>query len=135
MTAAISASLIRTLKRQRLKTMALVNQRRLTPVVQQGWVRAVSSHTLVPGDIVVVQRGKAMCDMVLLQGACLVMESTLSGEVIHCHLGSGGRVPVCLPQSVSACVPMSVCMCLQLCVAVSVAVLVHVNAWEALKVC
>ncbi|KAL0019826.1 hypothetical protein WJX77_011579 [Trebouxia sp. C0004] len=27
-----------------------------------------------------LKRGKAMCDMVLLQGACMVVESTLSGE-------------------------------------------------------
>ena len=46
-----------------------------------GWVRAVSSHKLVPGDVIVVQKGKAMCDMVLLQGSCLVVESMLSGEV------------------------------------------------------
>ena len=65
--------------------MALVNQRRLTPVVHQGWVRAVSSHTLVPGDVVVLQRGKAMCDMVVLQGAWLVVESMLSGEVMTVH--------------------------------------------------
>ena len=63
--------------------MALVNHCRLTPIVQAGWVRAVSSHTLVPGDVVVLRRGKAMCDMVLLQGACLVVESMLSGEVSY----------------------------------------------------
>lgn len=67
--------------------MALVNHCRLTPVVRGGWVRAVSSHALVPGDVVVVQRGKAMCDMVILQGACLVIESMLSGEVDLLHLG------------------------------------------------
>ncbi len=81
LTAAAAVSLIVTLRRQRLKVMALVNHCRLTPVVQAGWVRAVSSHTLVPGDVVVLQRGKAMCDMVLLQGACLLVESMLSGEV------------------------------------------------------
>ncbi len=81
LTGAAAVSLAHTLRRQRLKVMALVNHCRLTPIVQAGWVRAVSSHTLVPGDVVVLQRGKAMCDMVLLQGACLVVESMLSGEV------------------------------------------------------
>ena len=83
LTAAAAVSLIVTLRRQRIKVMALVNHCRLTPIVQAGWVRAVSSHTLVPGDVVVLQRGKAMCDMVLLQGACLVVESMLSGEVSY----------------------------------------------------
>lgn len=70
-----------TLQKQRQKMMALVNHCRLTPIVFKGWVRATSSHTLVPGDVVVLQRGKATCDMVVLQGACLVVESMLSGEV------------------------------------------------------
>lgn len=43
--------------------------------------RAVSSHRLVPGDVVLVLRGKVTCDLVLLQGSCLVEESMLSGEV------------------------------------------------------
>ena len=60
----------------------LINQRRLVPVVVGGWVRALPSYRLVPGDVVVVQRGKASCDMVLLQGSCLVEESMLSGEVM-----------------------------------------------------
>ena len=72
-----------TLRRQRLKVMAMVNGCRLMPLVWEGWVRAVSSHRLLPGDIVVLRPGKAMCDMVLLQGSCLVMESMLSGEVGH----------------------------------------------------
>lgn len=45
------------------------------------YCRGVSSHRLVPGDVVVLLRGKATCDMVLLQGSCLVEESILSGEV------------------------------------------------------
>lgn len=51
--------------------------------------RVVASRRLVPGDIVVLLKGKATADMVLLQGNCLVDESVLSGEVfIHhmCHL-------------------------------------------------
>ena len=47
--------------------------------------RAVSSRQLIPGDVIVVLPGKATCDMVLLQGNCLVEESNLSGEVIAAH--------------------------------------------------
>ncbi|KAL0030094.1 hypothetical protein WJX79_006699 [Trebouxia sp. C0005] len=72
--------LIHTLRRQRKKIKALVNECRLTPLVWDGWVRAISSHRLLPGDVLVLQPGKALCDMVLLQGTCLVMESMLSGE-------------------------------------------------------
>ena len=36
----------------------------------------------MPGDVVVLLRGKATCDMVLLTGNCLVEESMLSGEVL-----------------------------------------------------
>lgn len=43
--------------------------------------RAVSSRVLVPGDVVVLLPGTTTCDMVLLQGNCLVEESSLSGEV------------------------------------------------------
>lgn len=80
-TTAAAVSLVRTIRLQRLKLMAMINHCRLTPIVRGGWVRAVSSHMLVPGDVVVVQQGKAMCDMVILQGVCLVIESMLSGEV------------------------------------------------------
>lgn len=44
--------------------------------------RAVSSRRLVPGDVVVLLPGTATCDMALLQGNCLVEESSLSGEVM-----------------------------------------------------
>ena len=53
----------------------------MVPFVWVGRVLALSSRRLVPGDVVVVQRGKATCDMVLLRGAGLVEESMLSGEV------------------------------------------------------
>ena len=43
--------------------------------------RAVSSRVLVPGDVIVLLPGTTTCDMVLLQGNCLVEESSLSGEV------------------------------------------------------
>ena len=80
-TAAAAVSLIRIVWQQNVKMTALVNQRRLTPIVMAGWVRAASSHTLVSGDVIVLQKGKAMCDMVMLRGSCLVVESMLSGEV------------------------------------------------------
>ena len=47
-----------------------------------GACRAVASHRLVSGDVVVLLPGKATCDMVLLRGNCLVEESLLSGEVL-----------------------------------------------------
>ena len=68
-------------KAQERKIMALVNTVRQVPIVDHGYVRAVSSHRLVPGDVIVLQRGKALSDMVLLRGTCLVVEATLSGEV------------------------------------------------------
>ena len=68
---------------QHSRVMTLMNEVRLTPQVQQQWVRAAASYHLVPGDIIVLQRGRALCDMVVLKGACLVMESMLSGEVSH----------------------------------------------------
>lgn len=61
--------------------MALMNEIRLTPMVEQQWVRATASYRLVPGDVIVLQPGRALCDLVVLRGACLVMESMLSGEV------------------------------------------------------
>ena len=68
------------------KIMALMNAFRLTPLVQQQWVRASVSYRLIPGDVIVLQRGRATCDMCILQGACLVNESVLSGEVqLLCH--------------------------------------------------
>ena len=37
----------------------------------------------MPGDVIVVLQGRATCDMVLIQGSCLVEESMLSGEVLR----------------------------------------------------
>lgn len=74
---------VMTLHSQHSRVMALMNEVRLTPMVQQQWVRATASFRLVPGDVIVLQRGRALCDMVVLRGACLVMESMLSGEVGH----------------------------------------------------
>ena len=70
-----------TIKQQHNKMLALVNECRLTPLVQDNWVRATASYRLVPGDVMVLQEGRAVCDMVMLRGACLVTESMLSGEV------------------------------------------------------
>ena len=85
---AAATVLVITMRRQRKKMLALVNECRLTPIIWNGWVRAISSHRLLPGDVMVLQPGKALCDMVVLQGNCLVMESMLSGEV-HVNCVSG----------------------------------------------
>ena len=82
-------ALSRALRRTRKKMMALVNEVRLTPMVVGGWVRGVSSHRLLPGDVVVLQPGKALFDMVLLQGNCLCVESMLTGEVRPADIQSG----------------------------------------------
>ena len=79
--AAAATRVALTLQQQRNKMLALVNQCRLTPLVQGNWVRATASYRLVPGDVIVLQEGRAVCDMVMLRGACLVTESMLSGEV------------------------------------------------------
>lgn len=78
---AAMGGLISALADQHRKLVTLVNQRYFVPVVQRGWIRAMSSHQLVPGDVIVVQKGKPTCDMALLRGSCLVEESMLSGEV------------------------------------------------------
>ena len=66
---------------QQRKVMNLVNVVRVVPIVSNGYVHAIASHKLVPGDVIVLQKGKATCDMVVLRGTCLVVEATLSGEV------------------------------------------------------
>ena len=80
-TCAYTISLLRTVLAHETKMVSLMNRPKLVPIVQGGWVRAAGSHRLVPGDIIVLQRGQATCDLVLLQGSCLVEESMLSGEV------------------------------------------------------
>ena len=59
----------------------VLDQQCVVPFVWVGRIIAMSSRRLVPGDVVVLQRGKATCDMVLLRGAGLVEESMMSGEV------------------------------------------------------
>ncbi len=72
----------------------MINQSRIIPVVHHGWVKALPSYKLVPGDVVVLQNGKATCDMVLLRGSCLVEESMLSGEVMSPSTSSGQPKPI-----------------------------------------
>ena len=76
-----NVGLLSTIYRQHWVMLSLVQHTRLLPLVHLGWVRAVPAHVVVPGDIVVVQRGNATADLVLLRGSCLVEESMLSGEV------------------------------------------------------
>ncbi len=61
----------------------VLDQQCVVPFVWMGRIIAMSSRRLIPGDVVVLQRGKATCDMVLLRGAGLVEESMMSGEVRH----------------------------------------------------
>ncbi|KAL3135220.1 hypothetical protein ABBQ38_006299 [Trebouxia sp. C0009 RCD-2024] len=60
---------------QQLRLLAVASQPRLVPVVHKGCVRAMRAKYLVPGDVVVVQPGLAVCDMVLLQGHVLAEEA------------------------------------------------------------
>lgn len=76
-----NVGVLSTIYRQHWIMLSLVQHTRLLPLVHLGWVRAVPAHVVVPGDIVVVQRGIATADLVLLRGSCLVEESMLSGEV------------------------------------------------------
>ncbi len=79
---AADLKVVAAVRQQHITLTGLINQRRIVPIVtRRGWVRALPSYKLVPGDVVVMQRGKASCDMVLLRGSCLVEESMLSGEV------------------------------------------------------
>ena len=65
------------------KVCSAVTKRGLTFRVPhtQGHVHAMKSTQLVPGDVIVVQSGQAVCDMVLLQGNALAKESRLTGQV------------------------------------------------------
>lgn len=85
---AANAGLLSTVRHQHHVMKQLVNRRSIVPVVHFGWVRALASWRLVPGDVVVLQRGRVSCDMVLLRGSCLVEESMLSGEVSHTEWAS-----------------------------------------------
>lgn len=77
----------------------MLNQAGIVPVVNRGWVRALPAWKLVPGDVVVLQRGKATCDMVLLKGSCLVEESMFSGEVGLRECPSAPASTTCLSKA------------------------------------
>ncbi len=63
------------------------------PEVQ--WRLRVPSSALLPGDIVVVEPGKAAFDAVLLSGECVVDETVLTGEQQRSK--GGGEVRGLLP--------------------------------------
>ena len=67
--------------KQAQRLSGYVHWPRLVPYVCRGAVRAMAVRQLVPGDVIVVQPGFAVCDAVLLQGGCLCEQSTLTGEV------------------------------------------------------
>lgn len=75
---AISVSLT---YRQRQTLVNICSQTWLVPYVRKGYVRATTAKRLIPGDVIVVQQGVAVCDMVLLRGNCLVEDSMVSGDV------------------------------------------------------
>lgn len=75
--------------RQKVRLAAVFRRQFLVPRVTRGYVRAVKASQLVPGDVIVVQPGMAVCDLVLLRGTCLVEDASLTGEVcllnvVHC---------------------------------------------------
>ena len=76
--------------RQRQMLFQVFARALLVPYVCKGYVRATTSQRLVPGDVIVVQQGPVVCDMVLLRGNCLVEASNQSGEVRyqHCQMPS-----------------------------------------------
>lgn len=67
--------------RQRQSLYKLFTPVSLVPYVRKGYVRATTTQRLIPGDVIVVQQGSAVCDLVLFRGNCLVEASKLSGEV------------------------------------------------------
>ena len=75
----VSASL---LHGQQQRLVVVANQTRLVPFIMKGYVCVMRARQLVPGDVIVVQPGTAVCDMVLLQGNALAEESRLTGEVM-----------------------------------------------------
>ena len=79
--------------RQRQMLFKLFSRASLVPYVRKGYVRATTAQRLIPGDVIVVQQGLAVCDLVLLRGNCLVEASKLSGEVRvqHCPTPSSAR--------------------------------------------
>ena len=47
------------------------------------WLQNIDSSELIPGDIIEIPEGAFMpCDLVLMEGSCVVNESMLTGESI-----------------------------------------------------
>ncbi|RLN91403.1 hypothetical protein BBJ28_00013569 [Nothophytophthora sp. Chile5] len=72
---------------------SLVRSDRLIDVVRSSKVTRVHEAELVPGDIVVVTEGPMCADLLLLSGACVADEASLTGEALPVNkepaVGSG----------------------------------------------
>lgn len=77
------ATSVTVLYRQRLRLAAVVAKTCLVPYVSKGYIHAMKGTQLVPGDVVVLQPGLALCDLVVLRGSCLIEDASLTGEVGH----------------------------------------------------
>eukprot|EP00435_Cladocopium_sp_Y103_P064497 s93_g26.t1 len=65
----------------RIRTCTIEQEQRITAqVLRDGVLSEIDANELVPGDIVKVQNGPVPCDLVLLRGAAVCDESTLTGE-------------------------------------------------------
>jgi cation-transporting P-type ATPase 13A3/4/5 len=65
------------------KTLSVLTEYETTVKVKRNSIAAsVTSHNLVPGDIVIIKETDWVlpCDMVLLEGSCVLNESGLTGE-------------------------------------------------------
>ncbi len=103
------AAVVSAKMKQHRSLVGLVKQQGIVPIVQGGWVRAIPSYRLVPGDIIVLQQGRPTCDVVLLQGSCLVSEAMISGEVVYAVLCCAAvRYAVLCCASISLRLPTSV---------------------------
>lgn len=55
----------------------------LVDVSRSGNVISISSRDLVPGDLIIVKDGMIIpCDLILLNGQCVMNEAMLTGESI-----------------------------------------------------
>ncbi|CAJ1383081.1 unnamed protein product [Effrenium voratum] len=59
---------------------SMMEQNLKTRVLRDGQVMEVDAGDLVPGDVVKVESGPVPCDLLLLKGAAVCDESTLTGE-------------------------------------------------------
>lgn len=77
---------------------SMMEQRITAQVLRDGVLSEIDANELVPGDIVKVQSGPVPCDLVLLQGAAVCDESTLTGESMPVQrLTPAERLPQHLP--------------------------------------